>query len=233
MTAGTEIRRHADHAELARCLSVWTQALLQESLATRGQASLVVPGGRSPGPWFDLLSQADLPWDRVRVTLTDERWVDARDPASNERLVRERLLRDKAATAVLIGLRNGATTVTAGARTAWHSLEAMQRPFDLVVLGMGEDGHFASLFPGDAASLRGLDAAQLPGCVAVQAPAEPRERVSLNLSALLQARHLALLVTGERKLALIEAQGRGMGEALPVRALMQQRVAPLSIWWSP
>jgi 6-phosphogluconolactonase len=67
----------------------------------------------------------------------------------------------------------------------------------------------------------------------VQAPAEPRERISLNLAALLQARHLALLVTGERKLALIDAQRQGMGEALPVRALLQQRAAPLSIWWSP
>jgi 6-phosphogluconolactonase len=233
MTFQPEIHRHADFDALARSLSAWTQALLAAGIATRGQASLVVPGGRTPAPWFDLLSQADLAWDRVRVTLTDERWVDAENPASNERLVRERLLRDKAAAAVLAGLRSGAATATEGAPAAWHALEAIARPFDLVVLGMGEDGHFASLFPGDAASLRGLDATLSPGCVAVEAPAEPRERISLNLAALLQTRHLALLVTGSRKLELIAEQQHGAGEALPVRALLQQRVAPLSIWWSP
>jgi 6-phosphogluconolactonase len=233
MTFQPEIHRHADFDALARSLSAWTQALLAAGIATRGQASLVVPGGRTPAPWFDLLSQADLAWDRVRVTLTDERWVDAANPASNERLVRERLLRDKAAAAVLAGLRNDAATAAEGAPAAWQALAAIARPFDLVVLGMGEDGHFASLFPGDAASLRGLDATLSPGCVAVGAPAEPRERISLNLAALLQARHLALLVTGARKLALIDEQQSGAGEALPVRALLQQRVAPLSIWWSP
>lgn len=233
MTAETELHRHPDLAALARSLCAWTQALLADGIAQRGQASLVVPGGRTPAPWFDLLSQADLDWNRVHVALTDERWVDVRDPASNERLVRERLLRDKAAAAALVGLRNDAATASAGMHAAWRSLDSMPRPFDLVVLGMGEDGHFASLFPGDVASLRGLDANQPPGCVAVQAPAAPRERISLNLAALLQARHLALLVTGEPKLALIDAQQRGMGEALPVRALLHQHVAPLSIWWSP
>lgn len=233
MTFQPEIHRHADFDALAQSLSAWTQALLSAGIATRGQASLVVPGGRTPAPWFDLLSQADLAWERVRVTLSDERWVDAGNTASNERLVRERLLRGKAAAALFAGLRNGAATAAEGAREAWQSLQALQRPFDVVVLGMGEDGHFASLFPGDVASLHGLDATLSPGCVAVQAPAEPRERISLNLAALLQARHLALLVTGARKLALIDEQQHGAGEALPVRALLQQRVAPLSVWWSP
>jgi 6-phosphogluconolactonase len=233
MTAEAQLHRHADLAALARSLCAWTQDLLLEGITKRGQASLVVPGGRTPAPWFDLLSQADIAWNRVRVALTDERWVDVGDIASNERLVRERLVRDKAATAVLSGLRNDAATAAAGAHAAWYSLQAVQRPFDLVVLGMGEDGHVASLFPGDAASLRGLDATQPPGCLAVQAAAEPRERISLNLTALLQTRQLALLVTGDAKLALIDAQQHGHGAALPVHALLQQRIAPLSIWWSP
>ncbi|MEY2855235.1 MAG: hypothetical protein RL030_2367 [Pseudomonadota bacterium] len=233
MTTEPELHRHPDFAALARSLARWTRESLVADISARGEASLVVPGGRTPAPWFDRLSQADLDWGRVHVALTDERWVDARDPASNERLVRERLLRDKAASAVLTGLWNGAATAAAGTHAAWQTLQTLPRPFDLVVLGMGEDGHFASLFPGDEGSLRGLDATQPPGCVAVQAPAEPRERISLNLAALLQARRLALLVTGERKLALIHAQQRGTGEALPVRALLQQKVSPLSIWWSP
>lgn len=233
MSPTAELRRHPDLASLARSLGAWTAALLAQAIALRGQASLVVPGGRTPAPWFDVLSGTDLFWHRVHVTLTDERWVPREDEASNERLVRERLLRDKAATAKLTGLGSSAPDATAGALDAWQRLRGIERPFDLVVAGMGEDGHFASLFPGDPASLAGLDATQPPACIAVRAGTEPRERISLNLAALLQARQLALLVTGESKLALIEAQQQGAAEPLPVRALLHQQRVPLSIWWSP
>lgn len=190
------LHRYADLASVTDSLVEVVTRRLQKSLAHEQRASLLVPGGRTPIPFFEKLSQQPLDWDRVFISLTDERWVSPRDPASNERLVREHLLRNAAAKAHVVGLKSFTGDVTAGAAKAWHRLEVMPRPFDVVVIGMGDDGHFASLFPDDPASARGLDPAQPPGCIAARAPVEPIQRVSLNLSALLQARQLILLELG-------------------------------------
>jgi 6-phosphogluconolactonase len=99
---------------------------------------------------------------------------------------------------------------------------------------MGEDGHFASLFPGDPASLVGLDLAQPPGCIAVHAPTAPSLRVSLNLPALLQTRLLLLLVTGERKWHLLQQEQVAATSAhLPIHQLLAQRQTPVTVYWSP
>jgi 6-phosphogluconolactonase len=228
-----QVHRHADMASLAEGLAAETARLLADALTLRRRASLVVPGGRTPAAWFQRLRDADLDWARVDVTLSDERWVDPLEAASNESLVRRELLQGRAASARFTGLKTPAATAADGAAGTWRQLETIARPFDLVALGMGEDGHFASLFPDDPASSAGLSPAQAPGCVAVLAPAEPRERLSMNLCALLQCRRLALLVTGDRKWMLLEQQLEGSASPLPVRALLRQQVAPLSIWWAP
>jgi 6-phosphogluconolactonase len=236
MKVSPEYRRFADQDALAHALVESVTRQLHAALAA-GSASLVVPGGRTPVPFFNQLSQSPLEWNRVHVTLTDERWVDVNDTASNERLLREHLLRDAASTAQVLGLRGDSTVAgdaVAGADRAWQRLGTIQRPFDVVVLGMGEDGHFASLFPGDPASERGLDLTQPPGCVAVHAPVAPSLRVSLNLSALLQARQLVLLATGERKwLLLRQEQVAATSQHLPVHQLLAQRHTPVTVYWCP
>jgi len=197
-------------------------------------ASLVVPGGSSPVPLFQKLSHQALDWKRVFITLSDERWVRVRDASSNERLLREHLLRNAAAAAHYVGLKSFTSDVDAGARKAWQRIEVVPRPFDIVVLGMGEDGHFASLFAGDPAAARGLDPAQPPGCVAVRAPAQPSQRVSLNLSALLHAHKVVLLATGDTKWKLIQQERvRDTSKNLPVRQLMMQQRVPVEIYWAP
>jgi 6-phosphogluconolactonase len=238
MKVSPEFRRFADPESLAHALVETVTRQLRAALAEGRNASLVVPGGRTPVPFFDQLSQSTLEWDRVFVTLTDERWVDANDSASNERLLREHLLRDAATQAHVVGLRGDAagtaTGATLGANAAWQRLAVVPRPFDVVVLGMGEDGHFASLFPGDPASTRGLDLAQPPGCIAVQAPAAPALRVSLNLAALLQCRLLVLLVSGERKWQLLQHEWDPATQVhLPVHQLLSQRQTPVTVFWSP
>jgi 6-phosphogluconolactonase len=237
MKVSPEYRRFADQEALAHALVESVTRQLRTALAA-GSASLVVPGGRTPVPFFNQLSQSPLEWNRVHVTLTDERWVDVNDIASNERLLREHLLRNAASSAQVLGLRGDTTgagaAAAAGATAAWQRLSMIQRPFDVVVLGMGEDGHFASLFPGDPASESGLDLSQPPGCIAVHAPAAPALRVSLNLSALLQARQLVLLATGERKWQLLrQEQVEATSQHLPVHQLLAQRHTPVTVYWCP
>ena len=141
------LTKFADGDSLSRALSRRLAANLQAAIAARGLASLVVSGGKSPIKLFELLRAESLDWSKVCVALADERWVDPTDPDSNEKLVRDVLLKQAAAAARFIGLKNGAPTPDLGAVSAWETFARVPRPFDAVVLGMGDDGHTASLFP--------------------------------------------------------------------------------------
>lgn len=230
----THERRFPNAAALADALCTEIVGRLQEGLAAGRGASLVVPGGHTPVPLFERLSNAQLDWSSVWVTLTDERWVDAHDSASNERLVRQHLVRNAAAEAQFVGLKSAAADPHVAAGSAWSTLAELPRPFDFVVLGMGDDGHMASLFPNSPGLAAALDLSQPPGCVAMTAPAAPRSRMSLNLRALLDARRIALLIVGEAKRATYErARARGPIADMPVRALFAQQNVPVTIWWAP
>ncbi len=228
-------RRFPSAAAATSALAADITAALQNGLAAGRGASLVVPGGHSPVALFEELSNADLDWEDVWVTLGDERWVDPHDSASNERLVREHLLRNAAARANFVGLKNSAADPHAGAAPAWSALAELPRPFDYTVLGMGDDGHTASLFPQSPRdSLQRSIASAPPGCIAMQAPQPPRLRLSLNLRALLDSRRIALLIIGEAKWATYQrARLRGPIEEMPVRALFHQQNVPVSVYWGP
>ena len=122
---------------------------LSAGISERGQALFAVPGGRTPAAFLSHLSRASLPWDRIVVTLTDERWVGTDNPDSNEAMVRRHLLVGPAAKMRLVSLYSAAPTPEAGLNDVDRSLSTYADPFDLVVLGMGDDGHIASLFPGE------------------------------------------------------------------------------------
>jgi 6-phosphogluconolactonase len=208
----------------------------QLTTALRGgrEASLVVSGGRSPVALFHRLREAPLDWSRVWITLADERWVDPGDPASNESFVRRELLQSAAARAHFVGLKNTAPDAVAGAARSTAALAALPRPFDAVVLGMGEDGHFASLFPNSPGLTDALDPSGAPACVPMLASATPRERISLNLAALLEARLLLLPLQGVAKAATLRAaSAEGPADTLPVRALLRQGRVPLEIYCVP
>ena len=199
MSIAHDLHRYDDAQQLAAGLAGAVARDLAAAVQQRGSASLVVSGGSTPVPLFRLLRHLPLPWEHITITLADERWVDPQDAASNERLLRQELLQDKAASAHFIPLKNAAPTPAAGAGSAWSALQAVPRPFDVVLLGMGDDGHTASLFPGSP----GIDAAlavdAAPGCVAMTAPVPPTARLSLNAAALLQTRQLYLHFTGAAK----------------------------------
>ena len=205
---------------------------LAQAIRARGQASLVVPGGSTPGPLFDALSQCELAWDRVVATLNDERWVDPPDPASNEQLVRTRLLTGRAAEARFVGLKTPAAAPADAVAEVERRLAGIGRPFDVMLLGMGGDGHTASLFPGSPA----LQASLGGDRARVQAVSEPRargsdQRITLALPALLDSRFIALLIAGEDKLeVLARAQAGDDALAMPIRAVLNGARAPVHIY---
>jgi len=226
--------RFPDATALAHALAGEIKVDLEEAVDVRGAASLVVSGGTTPKRLFASLSAETLPWDKIWVTLADERWVEIADPASNERLVREHLLLNAAAAARFVGLKNPAPTPEAGADWAWRALTRVPHPYDVVMLGMGLDGHTASLFPGSLALARALDPALAPGCVAVNALTAPHARVSLNLSALLDARRIVLHIEGDAKWQVYQrARAAGSLAEMPVRAILQQKEVPVDVYWSP
>ncbi|AMN45685.1 6-phosphogluconolactonase [Steroidobacter denitrificans] len=223
-----------DSPTLVHALSGEIKVDLEEAIGERGACSLVVSGGRTPRALFEQLRTEALDWTKVWIALADERWVETTSPDSNEYLVRETLLQDLAAAAHFIGLKNPAPKPEAGAEWASRALTRVPRPFDVVVLGMGEDGHTASLFPGSLALARGLDPAAVPGCIAVNALTAPHARLSLNLSALLDSRRIILYIEGEAKRHVyLRARVPGTVAEYPVRAILHQRTVPVDVFWAP
>ncbi len=226
--------KFTDATLLARALCGQLAASLNLSIAARGLASLVVSGGKTPMKLFELLRAERLDWSRVCIALADERWVDPADPASNEKLVRDVLLQDSAAAARFIGLKNAAPTPDLGAVSAWETFARVPRPFDAIVLGMGDDGHTASLFPGSPNLPRALNPAAVAGCLGMWSPVAPHPRLSLNLSALLDSRRVVLLITGAEKWhTYCAASADGPVQEMPVRAVLRQRRTPVEVMWAP
>jgi len=205
---------------------------LGEAIERRGQAVLAVSGGKTPRLIFPLLARRDLAWDKVCVTLVDERWMAPEHPESNEKLARDFLLKGPASKARFMPLKTPAETPQGGVEEVAARLNALSWPLDAVFLGLGEDGHIASLFPGDAAVGDAPDEV-LGRCVAVAAKAERTARMSLSPSALLDSRRIFLVLSGAAKRAKFkEALSPGPPSELPLRlALLQDRV-PVSAYWA-
>jgi 6-phosphogluconolactonase len=191
---------------------------LRDGVQERGAATFIATGGRTPGPVYDRLARADLPWDKVRVTLTDERWVDPASPESNERLVRDRLFVERAAAATLVPLKTAHATPGEAVGEVEHLLDRIL-PADVALVGMGEDGHVASLFPGGPLDTEGL-------AVGVETGA-PQPRLSLTLRALAPRSLLVLLISGAAKRRVLEE-----GSGLPVHTLLSRTTAPVRVLWS-
>lgn len=227
--------RHAfdDRADLAQALSRAVAGNLAAGLAERGEASLAVSGGSTPDLFFEALSQADLDWDRVTVTLVDERWVGEDDERSNARLVRARLLTNCAAPAQFAPLYMPTPTPQEAVPALEKALARVPRPFDAVVLGMGTDGHTASFFPGADRLAEAL--AQDPPCaiLAIEAPGAGEPRMTWTLRALIDTRALYLHIEGAQKMRIFEdATADGPIDDMPVRAVLRQCRRNLELYWS-
>jgi 6-phosphogluconolactonase len=228
---------------LASALAESVAEDLTRAVADRGRASLVVSGGSTPLPFFSALSKHALPWDQVWVTLADERWVDPQDDASNEKLVRTRLLQDQASAAHFVALKNAAPSPEDGEAECELALSGVPRPFDVVVLGMGEDGHTASLFPGAERLNEALDPSSTCTCLAMRPPGAAGTagtagstvpRMTLTLAALLDSRRTIIHITGDAKWQVYRhALAPGPAADLPVRAILNRGPEPIDVYWSP
>ena len=234
MSAGE--RSFASAAAMAEQLAIDIAATLREAVTRRGSALIAVSGGSSPKRLFAELSRIELPWPHVTVTQVDERWVPTVHPDSNASLIREHLLQGKAAAARFVPMKNAAATPAEGQPACEAALHAMGLPFDCILLGMGEDGHTASLFPHTAELATAL-AGQGPLCIATGIPPPPHPphpRMSLTLAGLLSSRRLLLPLSGEAKLKVLQqAREEGPVEAMPIRALLRQQRVPVEVWTSP
>ncbi|MGB3499794.1 MAG: 6-phosphogluconolactonase [Rhodanobacter lindaniclasticus] len=208
---------------------------LRNGLAQRGQAVLAVSGGSTPKAFFEQLSRQALDWARVQVTLVDERWVPESDARSNARLVHTHLLQHAAAAAPFIPLYTGDASPEAGLARAEARIAALPLPFDAVVLGMGDDGHTASFFPGGDRLAEALDPDGSARVLPMHAPDAGEPRITLTLPTLLQTRALYLLVAGEKKRDVLADARLGLGAArdYPVRAVLTQQHVPVAVYWCP
>lgn len=213
-----DLREYPDREMLMLGLADRLAGQLADIVRREGRATLSVPGGTTPGPVFDVLSGVDLDWARVAVVLNDERWVPADHPRSNTRLVRERLLVGKAAAATLIPLHADAPEPEDALAALAEGL-LPHLPLSVLLLGMGEDMHIASLFPGADRLAEGL-AAGAPPLLAMRAPGAPEARVTLTLPVLQDAMHTHLLITGEAKRAALDRAQHLPPAQAPVRAVL-------------
>jgi len=224
----------SDRRDLVVSLADLVGELLTDGITVNGQASLAVSGGSTPVALFEQLSKMDISWRDVVITLVDERWVEPTEGDSNEHLVRSHLLKDKAAEATFVGMKNSAATATDGEGECEQQLQKVSRPFDVLILGMGGDGHTASLFPGAEKLASATDMNSGRSCLGLAPLTAPHERMSLTLPAILNSRQLFLHIVGLEKKNVIErATGEGPIEEMPIRFVLRQQSTPLSVYWAP
>lgn len=223
-----------DSEDLVPKLAARIRDLLSDGINKRGQASLAVSGGQTPVPLFRFLSQMELAWDKVVITLVDERWVDVSSKDSNEHLVRTCLLQNKAAEALFVGMKTSALSAEEGEKECAERLQSVPMPFDVLILGMGGDGHTASLFPGTGMLADAVDMHSGKKCIAVVPGTAPHERMTLTLPAILNSKEIILHIAGqEKKQVYIRAVAEGKPEDMPIRFVLKQVEVPVNIYWCP
>jgi 6-phosphogluconolactonase len=220
---GVDFHTFADADALAEALAGF--------VATHLRRSLAVSGGRTPARFFERLSRRQLDWPAITVTLVDERWVPETSDRSNAALLRRHLLTNSARAAVFAPLYNGAPSPRDACAHVAAALRPL-RPFDVIVLGMGDDGHAASWFP-HAPGLGNLLDSHRHDTVLPAVDGNGEARLTLTLPAVLEAKALALHIEGEGKQRILaKALEEGPVEDMPVRAILRARPA-LPVFWCP
>ena len=183
---------------------------------------------------FERFSGQDIPWQQIVITLVDERCVEPTTTDSNEHLIRTHLLQNRAAAATFIGMKNSAATAGAGEAEYEQQLRQVPRPFDVLILGMGSDGHTASLFPGAEKLAKATNMESGRTCMGIAPLTAPHERMTLTLPAILDSRQIYLHITGQNKDDVLQtALTKGPIEEMPIRFILRQQTTSVSVYWAP
>lgn len=229
-----EIYQFDNNQRLVESLAECIASGLEGALNLRDYATLAVSGGRTPTALFEVLSYCELDWDRVHVTQVDERWVPEDHEDSNARLIREHLLVNNAAAARFVSMKTAGDDAFAAESEVAEKLAIFADAIDVAVLGMGDDGHTASFFPGADNLAEALDPDSRALCLALHPPAAPHDRMTLSLAALLRVRQLYLHITGENKLAVFQqALENDDAFELPIRSVFHRDESPLEVFYAP
>jgi 6-phosphogluconolactonase len=221
-------------ADLAVGLADKVAETLSAAIAARGTASIAVSGGSTPKAFFEALSSRVLDWTKVTITLVDERFVPEENPRSNHKLVKENLLKNKAAAANFLPLYQPAADAEKSAVIATEETKGIDNPFDIAILGMGGDGHTASFFPGGSNLAKAIDPKTPRGIITMEAEGAGEPRLTFTFASLQDARLLVLHIEGEsKKDVLAKAESDGPETEMPIRAILRRAASPVEIYWAP
>jgi 6-phosphogluconolactonase len=236
MKRSVDMHTFSNNDELVDTLVDTIVHTLSEGISANGKASLAVSGGSTPVTLFEALSQRELAWEKVHICLVDERWVAPDEADSNENLVRSHLLKNRAASAVFSGMKNDAETASAGEEECSRLYKRVPSPFDVLILGMGADGHTASLFPGAARLGLATDMDSGKICMGIAPMTAPHERMTLTLPAILSSKQIYLHITGQAKRDVLElALLPGAAEEMPIRFIIEGAVKQhnrFQVYWA-
>lgn len=223
--------------ELTAELSKTLEQSLREGIENDGRAVLMVSGGSSPAPAYKHLSTLDLDWKHIDVAMVDERWVASTHEKSNEAFIKATLLQNYGADANFITMKNSAATAQLGAQECEKLYAELKRPFDVTILGMGPDGHTASLFPHSQGLEDGLNTTQLVcaiNAIESDVTGSITERMTLTLNAIAHSKVVKLLISGEEKLAVYkQAKAQGDVKDMPLRAVLNHPNINVEVYWAP
>ncbi|MBT8143670.1 MAG: 6-phosphogluconolactonase [Gammaproteobacteria bacterium] len=218
-------------AELTVSLAARAWELVDEAISATDEAAIVLAGGSTPVPLYNTLRELPLPWSRLTIAPSDERWVGIDHEASNEGMLRREFFASSATDANVVSLARHEDDIERDAARVERALARRTAPWDFVLLGMGTDGHTASLFPGAPELPTALSAERR--CVPVTPQTADHRRLTLSAAELLNSRRIILLLTGQEKWDVYrEACADDDISAMPVRAILHQQQTPVDVYWS-